>query len=236
MIRPNVDAYRCRGAPSARPCVAMRRIPPPAPRSARPRRHAGQSPDPAICVRCVRAATAAACRVLPVATAGAAPAIASVAPPRAERPPSSSVEDIMPTLDSQVHAYERNHPGRPWVSTLTGPEEVTGDQMVAAMEMTGASGASRPEPSTNSRRKSGTCRTGADIHTATPANEELGSARAEAVRVRRVTSPWPRSRPTHVDRWSCVCCGRCRNAQPQARSGVSSGAWDRRKCSARLPQ
>jgi len=78
-------------------------------------------------------------------------------------------------------AYERNHPGRPWASTLTGPGEVTGDQMVAAMEMTGASGASRPEPSTNSRRKSGTCRTQTDIHTATPANEELGSARAEAV-------------------------------------------------------
>ena len=47
----------------------------------------------------------------------------------------------MPILDSQVHAYERNHPGRPWVGTLTGPEEVTGDQMVAAMDEAGVDGA-----------------------------------------------------------------------------------------------
>jgi predicted TIM-barrel fold metal-dependent hydrolase len=47
----------------------------------------------------------------------------------------------MPTLDSQVHAYERNHPGRPWIGTLTGPEEVTGDQMVAAMDAVGVDGA-----------------------------------------------------------------------------------------------
>jgi L-fuconolactonase len=47
----------------------------------------------------------------------------------------------MPTLDSQVHAYERNHPGRPWVGTLTGPAEVTGDQMVAAMDAAGVDGA-----------------------------------------------------------------------------------------------
>ena len=47
----------------------------------------------------------------------------------------------MPTLDSQVHAYERNHPGRPWASTLHGPAEVTGDQMVAAMDAVGVDGA-----------------------------------------------------------------------------------------------
>jgi L-fuconolactonase len=47
----------------------------------------------------------------------------------------------MPTLDSQVHAYERNHPGRPWVGTLYGPAEVTGDQMVAAMDAVGVGGA-----------------------------------------------------------------------------------------------
>ena len=28
----------------------------------------------------------------------------------------------------QVHAYKRNHPGRPWVGSLHGPAEVTGDQ------------------------------------------------------------------------------------------------------------
>src|SRR5258705_5718424 len=47
----------------------------------------------------------------------------------------------MPTLDSQVHAYERNHPGRPWVGPLYGPAEVTGDQMVAAMDAVGVGGA-----------------------------------------------------------------------------------------------
>jgi L-fuconolactonase len=47
----------------------------------------------------------------------------------------------MPTLDAQVHAYERNHPGRPWVGTLYGPAEVSGDQMVAAMDAVGVDGA-----------------------------------------------------------------------------------------------
>jgi len=47
----------------------------------------------------------------------------------------------MPIFDSQVHAYERNHPGRPWVGTLQGPAEVTSDQMVAAMDEVGVDGA-----------------------------------------------------------------------------------------------
>ena len=47
----------------------------------------------------------------------------------------------MPTIDAQVHAYERNHPGRPWHSVLAGPPEVTGDQMVAAMDAVGVDGA-----------------------------------------------------------------------------------------------
>ena len=47
----------------------------------------------------------------------------------------------MPILDAQVHCYERNHPGRPWVGTLYGPAEVTGDQMVAAMDGVGVDGA-----------------------------------------------------------------------------------------------
>jgi L-fuconolactonase len=46
----------------------------------------------------------------------------------------------MLTLDAQVHAYERNHPGRPWLGTLYGPAEVTGDQMVAAMDAVGDAG------------------------------------------------------------------------------------------------
>ena len=47
----------------------------------------------------------------------------------------------MPTLDAQVHAYERNHPGRPWTGFLDGPAEVTGDDMVAAMDAVGVDGA-----------------------------------------------------------------------------------------------
>jgi L-fuconolactonase len=46
-----------------------------------------------------------------------------------------------PVIDVQVHAYERNHPGRPWVGTLHGPAEVTGDQMVTAMTEVGVDGA-----------------------------------------------------------------------------------------------
>ncbi len=47
----------------------------------------------------------------------------------------------MLTIDVQVHAYERNHPGRPWVGTLHGPAEVTGDQMAAAMDEVGVDAA-----------------------------------------------------------------------------------------------
>jgi len=47
----------------------------------------------------------------------------------------------MPIIDVQVHAYERNHPGRPWTAALTGPAEVTGDQMIAAMDEAGVDGA-----------------------------------------------------------------------------------------------
>jgi L-fuconolactonase len=47
----------------------------------------------------------------------------------------------MLTIDAQVHAYERNHPARPWIGTLQGPAEVTGDDMVAAMDAVGVDGA-----------------------------------------------------------------------------------------------
>jgi L-fuconolactonase len=47
----------------------------------------------------------------------------------------------VPIIDSQVHAYERNHSGRPWQGVLVGPAEVTGDQMVAAMDSVGVDGA-----------------------------------------------------------------------------------------------
>ncbi len=44
-------------------------------------------------------------------------------------------------LDAQVHTYERDHPGRPWHGVLAGPAEVTGEQMVAAMDQAGVDGA-----------------------------------------------------------------------------------------------
>ena len=47
----------------------------------------------------------------------------------------------MLTIDAQVHAYERNHPGRPWVETLHGPPEMTGAQMVKAMDEVGVDAA-----------------------------------------------------------------------------------------------
>ncbi len=46
-----------------------------------------------------------------------------------------------PVIDSQVHAYERNGPERPWRGFLQGPDEVTGDDMVVAMDAVGVDGA-----------------------------------------------------------------------------------------------
>ena len=54
----------------------------------------------------------------------------------------------MLTIDAQVHAYERDHPGRPWAAVLTGPPEVTGDDMVAAMDAVGVDGALLVSPFT----------------------------------------------------------------------------------------
>lgn len=48
---------------------------------------------------------------------------------------------VTPTIDCQVHAYERDHPARPWAGVLAGPSEVTGDDMVAAMDAVGIDGA-----------------------------------------------------------------------------------------------
>jgi len=54
----------------------------------------------------------------------------------------------MLTIDAQVHAYERNHPGRPWLAVLAGPAQVTGDDMVAAMDAVGVDGALLVSPFT----------------------------------------------------------------------------------------
>jgi L-fuconolactonase len=47
----------------------------------------------------------------------------------------------MVSIDAPVHAYERDHPGRPWAAVLPGPPAVTGDDLVAAMDAVGVDGA-----------------------------------------------------------------------------------------------
>jgi predicted TIM-barrel fold metal-dependent hydrolase len=54
----------------------------------------------------------------------------------------------MVTIDAQVHAYERDRPGRPWAAVLHGPPEVTGDDMVKAMDEVGVDGALLVSPFT----------------------------------------------------------------------------------------
>jgi len=54
----------------------------------------------------------------------------------------------MMIIDAQVHAYERDRPERPWHAVLVGPAEVTGDQMVAAMDAVGVDGAILVSPFT----------------------------------------------------------------------------------------
>jgi L-fuconolactonase len=53
----------------------------------------------------------------------------------------STGETAMPVIDVQVHAYERNHPGRPWVGKLHGPQSANGQEMVAAMDAVGVDAA-----------------------------------------------------------------------------------------------
>ena len=38
------------------------------------------------------------------------------------------------TIDCQVHSYLRNSEERPWLGFLQGPEEVSGEDMVKAMD------------------------------------------------------------------------------------------------------
>ena len=47
----------------------------------------------------------------------------------------------MKVIDAQVHTYECDHKGRPWIGTLTGPSEVSGDDMINAMDSVGVDGA-----------------------------------------------------------------------------------------------
>lgn len=61
----------------------------------------------------------------------------------------------MAVIDAQVHAYERNHPGRPWAGLLHGPPEVTADDMVTAMDAVGVDGALLVSPWTMYRFDAG---------------------------------------------------------------------------------
>ena len=54
----------------------------------------------------------------------------------------------MPIIDAQVHAYERDHPGRPWAAALHGELEVTGNDMVKAMDAVGVDAAVLVSPFT----------------------------------------------------------------------------------------
>ena len=47
----------------------------------------------------------------------------------------------MSIIDVQVHAYERNYPGRPWAGHLHGPDSANGQEMVAAMDAVGVDAA-----------------------------------------------------------------------------------------------
>ena len=71
----------------------------------------------------------------------------------------------MPILDSQVHAYERDHPGRPWAAVLHGPPEVTGNEMVRAMDAAGVDGALLVSPFTMYRYDASYA---IDVHAAHP--------------------------------------------------------------------
>jgi L-fuconolactonase len=54
----------------------------------------------------------------------------------------------MPIIDSQVHTYERDRPERPWTDVLAGPPQVTGEEMVAAMDAAGVDAAVLVSPYT----------------------------------------------------------------------------------------
>ena len=47
----------------------------------------------------------------------------------------------MPIIDAQLHAYERDHPGRPWHAVLAGPPEVTGERTIAELDAAAVDGA-----------------------------------------------------------------------------------------------
>jgi len=123
----------------------------------------------------------------------------------------------MPTIDVQVHAYERNHPGRPWVGTLHGPAEVTGHQMVAAMDRSVSTAPCW------SRRSRCTATTPAMRSKSTPRIPaiRLGQAgRSERSRVADTIAAWKATKGTVGIAYSCGTTSRpIRRSRPQPGPG-----------------
>src|SRR6516225_7091231 len=115
----------------------------------------------------------------------------------------------MLTVDAQVHAYERNHSARPWHAVLTGPPEVTGDQMVAAMDAAGVDGAILVSAFTMYRYDASYA---VGVRNRHPAASPWSSRSTPPIR------PWPRSSPTGSARpvRSRCACYWCAAASPKA--------------------
>ena len=73
------------------------------------------------------------------ALAAAGPALLHGAHAKAQPRPGGA--SPMTIIDAQVHAYAANTPERPWYSVPNWPPHVTGDEMVAAMDKVGVTGA-----------------------------------------------------------------------------------------------
>ncbi len=132
----------------------------------------------------------------------------------------------MITIDAQVHAYERNHPGRPWAAVLHGPPQVTGDDMVAAMDAVGVDGAMLVSPFTMYRYDASYA---IEVHAAHPGRFALDQAgRSDRSRGGRYDrgmggEGWRGRRPDHDD---ARRVDRCRRSRHQPGSG---------RCRATLP-
>jgi hypothetical protein len=72
------------------------------------------------------------------AMAAAGPALLYGAHAKAQ--PRLSGASPMTIIDAQVHAYAANTPQRPWHSVPNWPPHATGDEMVAAMDISGRLG------------------------------------------------------------------------------------------------
>ena len=104
----------CRDAPSAQSYPAERRILPPARRSAHRPQAVEQSPAVAACVRSVRAAKVAACRLSPAATADAKPVTAKAPARCADEPMPTKSENELWKIASLLAQYGFLGRGQPY--------------------------------------------------------------------------------------------------------------------------